>query len=239
MAENGFPVSVLPAAKEGPAAQTIQLRSLATRQLYGLNFWPKGSSRVWIDGVSVIPSGDVIVVGPLARGVSIQNFVYELDRYGNVMATFDPGSHEPERACSTGDGTIWTFGQDWDAEEAGTPYPVLRSYSLNGQVLRSVLPRSQLSVFGLNTSDRLRTLAGPGAGGAACRGARPPLRPETFEAAGPAMRCRIPARGPRARGSRVRRAGRRGRRLGGANRPRVATRSGVGGEILGRARCPG
>jgi hypothetical protein len=134
----------------------IFLISLGGGDSKAVPFWLHGASRIWIDDVTVSPARSILVAGAYIRADSDSEnrFIAQLDLEGNMLSTIDLGPYEAERICSTSDGTIWTFGQEWSAEAKGKSYGMLRNYSVDGQVLRSYLPRTDIVLPPFNLSNR-------------------------------------------------------------------------------------
>jgi hypothetical protein len=142
--------------------EAIYLKSLADGTERRTSFWLTGASVIWINDLAVASADKLFVVGSFSRsagGVPI-NFVAESDMAGHTLTTIDMGTYEPELACVSGDGSVWTFGQDWSAERSDIPYSLLRNYSSTGRLLGSYLPSDSLPPARLNFSTRLHRLGG-------------------------------------------------------------------------------
>jgi hypothetical protein len=146
----------------GPANDAIQLYSLTSGKESKIPFWFAGTSVIWIEDVGVAQNGDFLVAGAFLRPTDTapSYFIAEIDSSGKTIATVASGSFSPMLVCGSNDGTIWAFGQDWDAAGAGRSYSMLRNYSVDGQLLRTYLERKDLSVGRLNFSARLHYAGG-------------------------------------------------------------------------------
>jgi hypothetical protein len=142
------------------AHDAILLTSLGGDDSKAVSFRLNGASRVWIDDVTVSSRRSILVAGAYIRvdSASEHRFIAQLDLAGNVVSTVDLGPYEAERICATSDGTIWTFGQEWSAEAKGKSYEMLRNYSVDGQVLRSYLPRTDIVLPPVNLSNRFHQM---------------------------------------------------------------------------------
>jgi len=138
------------------AKTNLLLHSFATGENHQIAFWPEGISDLWIGDVAVTSNQHVIVAGSFFRlGDSTQrNFFAELDLGGHVISQVDLGDYEPERVCAFNDGTLWALGQVWSAESRHASYPLLRNYSVDGQLLSSHLERRYLASPDLNLANR-------------------------------------------------------------------------------------
>jgi hypothetical protein len=124
---------------------------------HSISFWIPGASKIWLEDAAITQDRKIIVVGSFERlGDSTQNnFVSQLDFQGRVLSMSSLGEYEPERVCSTSDGTVWMIGQVWMAEMQRTSYAILRNYSTKGELLGSYLQRNVLPATDLNLSARL------------------------------------------------------------------------------------
>jgi hypothetical protein len=160
--DNGYLISFRRTVATGPANDAIDLRSLTSDQEIQVPFWLNGASVIWIEDVGITPANNLLVVGAFVRAgdPSPSNFLAEVDPSGNTLSTTDSGSYSPVLVCGTNDGTIWTLGQDWSAESAGTSYAMLRNYSVSGQLLRSYMQRQTPLASPINLSARLHHTGG-------------------------------------------------------------------------------
>ncbi len=164
--DRGYVLSFRRTVAEGPQKDTIHLNSLSDGMTKDLPFWINGASQIWIDAVAVVSEQKFIVVGsflPIAGGQPI-NFMAETDIEGRHVQTVDMGTYEPEFACAASDGSVWTLGQDWSAEQSDISYPMLRNYLPNGRLLDSYLVNDSLPPIRLNFSRRLHRMGGASGG---------------------------------------------------------------------------
>jgi len=157
--DHGYVLYVRRVLQDGPQSDTIYLNSIATGDVKYVPFWLAGASTVWVDDVAIAPAHQMVVVGSVLRGRKVVNFMSQVAPSGRVLATVDMGSYEPELVCVEGNGGVWTFGQDWDAERSDISYSMLRNYSMQGRLINSYLDNDSLPPVKLNFSTRLHGLA--------------------------------------------------------------------------------
>jgi hypothetical protein len=147
---------------DGVQNGALYLKSLADRTEYLPSFWINGASIIWINDLAVTSDRKLLVVGSFSRSTDHApvNFLAESELSGRTLETVDTGTYEPELACVTADGSIWTFGQDWSAERSDIPYPLMRNYSSTGQLLGSYLSSDSIPPARLNFSTRLHRFGG-------------------------------------------------------------------------------
>jgi hypothetical protein len=158
---NGFVISVRH-TRSHDTPDAILLNSLKDGAQRQIPFWLPDATQVSIEDATVTPDQRLLVFGSVSRADSSvrTNYISQLDLQGHVLSTFSTDGYEPQRACSSGNGTIWTIGQDWMAEIQGRSYAILRNYSASGELLRSYLQRAELPVTDLNLSARLAKQGG-------------------------------------------------------------------------------
>lgn len=153
---NGYLWSFRPKLAEGDHSDAIYLNLLARNQPAVIQFWIDGASDIWINDVAVSPDHSMLVAGSYFRSAegSENHFVAQLDLTGRTLLVTNLGQYEPEEICATNDGTVWTFGQDWNAELRNDSYLMLRNYSADGQLLRSYVPRQDIPLPAVDLSGR-------------------------------------------------------------------------------------
>ncbi len=111
-------------------------------------FWIDGAERIQIEAATAQRSGRLLIAGafvPSAQPDTTRNFVFEVDRTGDVRARYDTASYTVERLCASDDGSFWSLGQVWaDEPRGGASYDLIRHYSPDGKLYGSYLPRSVL-----------------------------------------------------------------------------------------------
>jgi hypothetical protein len=140
----------------------IYMKSLAEGTEQRVPVSMNNAAVVWVNDLAIGKGDNLFLVGSLlktAEGRPV-NFLSRLDVTGHTLAVIDMGSYEPELACVEKDESIWTFGQDWDAERSDIPYQMLRNYSSTGQLLGSYLSSDALPPARLNFSTRLHSMGG-------------------------------------------------------------------------------
>jgi hypothetical protein len=140
-----------------PEPDALVLDPLEGGPRQSISFWIPGASEIWVEDVAIAQDHSIIVVGSLSRpDDQVQHsYLSRLDFQGRVLSTVTLGAYEPEKVCSTDDGTLWMVGQSLADEMQGISYTMLRNYSIDGKLLHEYLNRKDLPVQDLNLSARL------------------------------------------------------------------------------------
>ena len=144
-----------------PDNDALVLESAANGKQSRVPFWISGAAEVWLEDVTVVSNGSILVAGSFTRpgDPAQQNYIARLDASGKLLRRIDLGEYEPERICATGE-SIWTLGQIWGAELQDDSYRLLRKYSSTGRLLAAYAERRDLPVHELNLSVRLHNVGG-------------------------------------------------------------------------------
>jgi hypothetical protein len=140
--QNGHVISV------GPDNATITLLDQSGKWLWQKVLQIPGAVTPYIAEVAVIADGRVVVCASAKdeQGRSVTILAY-LNNSGDVSKIVRTTPYAPNRMIPTRDGRVITFGRVHDEQfrDAREDYAVMRIYSMDGELLRSALPRSQFS----------------------------------------------------------------------------------------------
>jgi hypothetical protein len=160
--DHGFIVVSRRVVVNDTKGDVLYLKSLKDESERRIPLWLGIASAIWINDVAVASAEKIYVVGSLLHSSdkTIVNFMAQTDMDGHTSGLVDTGTYEPELACVGGDGTLWTFGQDWSAERSDISYSLIRNYSSTGRLLGSYLQSDILPPAKLNFSTRLHRMGG-------------------------------------------------------------------------------
>jgi len=160
---NGVLISYV---REISAPTAIVVDDISTRQSATTSFWiAEASSVSLIDAAVTADKQFLVLVGsyvPLAGGADVPFITTQNLTNGQVSLIKPAGDYVPVRVCAANNGTLWTVGQT-EAELTHlqlTPQPeyqMVRSYSLEGTLLHSFVPRSSQGSAPLTLLPRARS----------------------------------------------------------------------------------
>jgi hypothetical protein len=139
-----------------------------------MEFWITTAKLIRLEDVDITPGGHVVIAGSYVRNSDDNtiNFIAEVDALGRIVRITELAGYTPEKICVSAEGSVWSMGQDWEQENVGGDYDILRHYSRDGSLLHSMLSRSSLRVDMLLDlhSYRQRATSDVGTSGLACSG---------------------------------------------------------------------
>ncbi len=153
---NGFLVSF---TRELTSPGNVDLRDLSTLKGRTPPFWLSAASKISLYDAAVTSDKRSLVLAgtytPSAGGSDVHFIAIQDLSTGKASLIKPAGDYVPLRVCAASDGTIWTLGQTQaeaqHIEVSPLPdYEMVRSYSLDGTMQGSFVPRSSQGTAPLN-----------------------------------------------------------------------------------------
>lgn len=153
--DKGYLVTYNEMPENGPAKPAVVLYDRNGDPSREATVWFKDARSVSISDAAVSKAGELVVSGGTENEAGvIANFVASIGTDGRISQVVRTTPFLPLHLCNPGDGTVWSYGVDRDAQGRRVEDSLmLRHYSLNNGQLAAMLDRSKLNASGWSLVD--------------------------------------------------------------------------------------